>query len=162
MTASRFLAANASALKLFASVLLDSADCFALQRKAVHIFYDDSGSTIAFNTRKALFFNYRYFENLHLPLVQQGNKTDAIAYWCVVMAHELAHNLVADHSAQHSYYTESLVIQYLGKIASKMAGQQHSEGLQSNGLIPAQQLAPSVPSDPLRAAQQSDRSHLLD
>ena len=60
--------------------------------------------------------------------MQQGRRTDAVAYWCVVMAHELAHNLVADHSAQHSYYTESMVIQYFGRIAAKIAGQQRGDG----------------------------------
>ncbi len=144
--AAKFLAANASALNLFASVLLDCADTFSLKRNTIHIFYDDAGSTIAFNQNKSLFFNYRYFENLHLPLVQQGNRTDAIAYWCVVMAHELAHNLVSDHSAQHSYYTESMIIQYFGKIASKIAGQQS---------------ASTLPPDPIRRGQHSDIS-LLD
>ena len=65
--------------------------------------YDDSGSTIAFNSGKALFFNYRYFESLHLPSAQQGKKAEAVVYWSVVMAHELAHNVVPDHSSQHSY-----------------------------------------------------------
>lgn len=146
MPATKFLAANASALKLFATILLDCADTFALNRHTLHIFYDSAGSTIAFNQNKSLFFNYRYFENLHLPLVQQGNRPDAIAYWCVVMAHELAHNLVSEHSAQHSYYTESLVIQYFGKIASKIAGQQP---------------APTLPPDPLQPGQKSNVS-LLD
>ena len=123
ITVSKFLDTNASALTHFASLLLDCADIFALKRNSVHIFYDDAGSTIAFNQNRSLFFNYRYFENLHLPSVQQDNKAEATAYWCVVMAHELAHNLVGDHSAQHSYYTESLVIQYFGKIASKIEGQ---------------------------------------
>jgi len=86
----KFLGANASALKLFAGVLLDCADAFSLKRNTIHIYYDDSGSTIAFNQSKALFFNYRYFENLHLPPVQQGNRGDATVYWSVVMAHELA------------------------------------------------------------------------
>lgn len=146
MPAAKFLAANASALKLFASILLDCADTFSLKRNTVHIFYDDAGSTIAFNQNKSLFFNYRYFENLHLPLVQQGNRMDAISYWCVVMAHELAHNLVSDHSAQHSYYTESMIIQYFSKIASKVTGQQS---------------APTLPADPLQSGQQSNIS-LLD
>ena len=89
-TANNFLAANGSALKLFAAVIQDAADSFRLHRSAVHIFYDDSGATIAFNQNKALFFNYRYFENLHLPLAQQGSKANAVIYWSVVMAHELA------------------------------------------------------------------------
>ncbi|KAK4695722.1 hypothetical protein P7C71_g2078, partial [Lecanoromycetidae sp. Uapishka_2] len=120
MPAAKFLAENASALKLFAGIILDCADVFSLKRNSVHLFYDASGSTIAFNKDKALFFNYRYFENLHLPHAQQDNKADAIVYWSVVMAHELAHNLVSDHSAQHSYYTEALVIQYFNRIATKV------------------------------------------
>lgn len=146
-SATKFMEANVSALKLFATVLLDCADIFALHRSTVHIFYDDAGSTIAFNQNKALFFNYRYFENLHLPLVQQGNKIDAIVYWCVVMAHELSHNLVSDHSAQHSYYTEAMVIQYFGKIASKIGGREASG---STG-------APSLPPDPIRPTNLQDR-----
>ncbi len=89
-TAKKFMEMHASALSLFASVLLDCAGIFAMAPKTLHIYYDDAGSTIAFNQSKALFFNYRYFENLHLPLVQQGNKSDAIVYWSVVLAHELA------------------------------------------------------------------------
>lgn len=145
--ATKFMEANVSALKLFATVLLDCADIFALNRSTVHMFYDDAGSTIAFNQDQALFFNYRYFENLHLPLVQQGDQTDAIVYWCVVMAHELSHNLVSDHSAQHSYYTEAMVIQYFGKIASKIRGQQASS---STG-------AATIPRDPIPSTHSQSR-----
>ena len=147
LSATKFMEANVSALQLFATILLDGADVFALNRYSVHIFYDDAGSTIAFNQNKALFFNYRYFENLHLPLVQQGNKMDAIVYWCVVMAHELSHNLVSDHSAQHSYYTEAMIIQYFAKIASRIGGQQ---GSNSTG-------APALPPDPIRRANLQNR-----
>lgn len=147
LSATKFQEANASALKLFARILLDCADTFVLHRSTVHIFYDDAGSTIAFNQNKALFFNYRYFENLHLPSVQQGNKADAIIYWCVIMAHELSHNLVSDHSAQHSYYTEAMVIQYFGNIASRI-GQHPSSS--STG-------APTLPPDPIRPTNLSNR-----
>lgn len=120
VTNENFLNKNASALKLFASVLHDCADSYALNRNTIHIFYDDHGTSIAFNTNKALFFNYRYFENLHFPAALQGKKAEAIVYWAVTMAHEMAHNVASDHSSQHSYYTESLVIQYFGEIASKL------------------------------------------
>ena len=152
LDATKFMEGNASALKLFASILLDCADIFALSRSTVHILYDDAGSTIAFNQNKALFFNYRYFENLHLPLVQQGKRTDAIVYWCVVMAHELSHNLVSDHSAQHSYYTEAMVIQYFGKIASKIGDQQ---GSGATG-------GPSLPLDPIRTPKPQDQFRDID
>lgn len=87
---SKFLAANTTALKRFAEVLLDCADSYGVSKDAVHMFYDASGSTIAFNKNKALFFNHRYFESLHLPSVEKGQKADALVYWSVVMSHELA------------------------------------------------------------------------
>jgi hypothetical protein len=90
MTSANFLAANASAINAFAGILHDCADVFRLSRNAVHIVYDVQGSTIAFNLNKALFFNYRYFGNLHLEKVQQKNKSDALVYWSITMAHELA------------------------------------------------------------------------
>lgn len=70
---------------------MDCADIFLLDRKGLHIFYDDRGSTIAFNQNKSLFFNYRYFENLHLKQMEKGQTGDAVVYWFVVMAHELAY-----------------------------------------------------------------------
>lgn len=142
LTTEVFMARNASALKLFAGVLQDCADSYNLTRNSVHIFYDDGGSTIAFNASGALFFNYRYFENLHLPVTQQGNKAEAVVYWAVTMAHELAHNMVSDHSSQHSYYTESLVMQYFGGIAAK-AG---SSALGSS-------IPPTTPADPVRQTE---------
>ena len=100
-----FMRSNSTALNDFASVLVDCAQVFALPLSSLHIFYDDHGGNIAFNRQGSLFFNYRYFENLHLPQVQQGRRHDALIYWWVVLAHELAHNLVDDHSSNHSYYT---------------------------------------------------------
>ena len=117
----KFMAQNSSALDAFASVLLDCAEVFGLARNSVHIFYETNSSTIAFNQSHSLMFNYSYFENLHLPAVQQGNRIDAIVYWFVVFCHELAHNLVADHSAGHSYYAEAFMIQFFGRIAAKVA-----------------------------------------
>ena len=118
-----FLSTRVVSVTAFAILLMDCADIFGLDRASIHIFSDDAGSTIAFNHNGSLFFNLRYFENLHLHLVKQKVRSEAITYWAVVMAHELAHNLVRDHSAQHSYYTESMVIQYFGKIAAKVAWQ---------------------------------------
>lgn len=100
-----FMRANSSALNDFASILIDCGQVFALPLASLHIFYDDHGSTIAFNRQGSLFLNYRYFENLHLPQVQQGRRSDALVYWWVTLCHELAHNLVEDHSSNHSYYT---------------------------------------------------------
>ena len=105
---SAFLSANNTGLSIFSAVLLECAEVYALARSTLHIFYDESGSTIAFNTQGSLFCNYRFFEQLHLAAIQQegaNKRAEALVYWFVVLAHELAHNLVGDHSAQHSYYT---------------------------------------------------------
>ncbi|MCJ1353498.1 MAG: hypothetical protein MMC33_003484 [Icmadophila ericetorum] len=117
----KFMAENASALNMFASVLLDCASAFNLSTASIHIFHEANSSTIAFNQNGALFFNYLYFENLHLPAVQQGKTGDAVVYWFVVFCHELAHNLVKDHSAAHSYYAESFVVQYFTAITTRVA-----------------------------------------
>ena len=122
MNATQFLEANNSVLHSFVRVLHICRDIFSLPRNAIHIFYDSAGSTIAFNLAGSLFFNFRYFENLHLPQIQRHDHSDAIVYWFVVMAHELAHNLVVDHSSDHSFYTESLVMEYFGEAASKLRG----------------------------------------
>ena len=133
-----FVSANTTALSQFANVLLECADIYHMRRDAIHIFYNTVGRTIAFNQSGALFFNYRYFENLHLPAVQQGKSGDAVVYWAVCMAHELAHNLADVHGAQHSYYTESLIGQYFGKIAQK-ATASPSGAINSEG-VPARRL----------------------
>ena len=101
----KFMEERSSALESFAAILIDCADTIALARKSLHIFHDHQSNTIAFNHNKALFFNYRYFEDLHFANVRKGKKSEAIIYWFVVLCHELAHNLVADHSSAHSYYT---------------------------------------------------------
>ena len=119
-TPSTFLALHGPALNLFAQILFSCAETFSLDRSAVHIFYDAAGSTIAFNQSKALFFNHRYFEDLHLETCRHEDTAAATVYWSITMAHELAHNIVADHSAAHSYYMEAMIVQYFGRLADKV------------------------------------------
>ena len=109
---SAFLIAHRAGLGEFSAILLDCASVYALHPQSIHIFYDETGSTIAFNRQGSLFCNFRFFEQLHLrslldqkPSLRSKNRVDALVYWWVVLAHELAHNLVAAHSAEHSYYT---------------------------------------------------------
>ena len=99
-----FMSQHQNSLNQFASVLQMSATPFSLSKNNIHIFHEHS-STIAFNSNKALFFNFRFFEKLHLNSVGLNSYNDAVVYWFVVMCHELAHNIVSDHSAAHSYYT---------------------------------------------------------
>ena len=103
-----FLAQNVSALNSFAVLLDDICDIYSLSRKAMHIFYDESGATIAFNQNGSIFCNFRFFAQLHQKKMESGNpegRKEAASYWWVVVAHELAHNLVKPHNSEHSFYT---------------------------------------------------------
>lgn len=123
---SAFLAENSTGINLFASVLLDCAAAFKMRSNSLSIFYDPGGKTIAFNRAGSIFCNYFYFRELHQRDLLKSpslmpDRTEATVYWWVVLCHELAHNLVADHSSAHSYYSEGFVIQYFPKLAAKLA-----------------------------------------
>ncbi|KAJ5326304.1 uncharacterized protein N7506_009406 [Penicillium brevicompactum] len=130
---SSFLATNRAGFNLFASVLLDCGSIFSMRADSLSIFYDPGGKTIAFNRAGSIFCNYFYFQTLQeKALLQQStDRTDAIVYWWVILCHELAHNLVGDHSSAHSYYTEGFVAQYFPKVAVKIASLQTTENTQS-------------------------------
>lgn len=106
---SNFLAQNSVGINVFASILIDSAGIFSLRADSLSVFYDPGGKTIAFNRGGSIFCNYFYFQQLHeKQLLQQSvtaDRSDALVYWWVILCHELAHNLVGDHSSAHSYYT---------------------------------------------------------
>ena len=55
---------------------------------------------------------------LHLA----GNKGEALVYWFVTACHELGHNIVRDHSSDHSFYTESFVQMYFGRCMERVMG----------------------------------------
>lgn len=117
-----FLAGNVSSLNVFATLLHEAADIYNLPRKAIHIFYDDHGNTIAFNSNGSIFCNFRFFEQLHLKKLESKGgeeKVEAGAYWWVVLAHELAHNLVSAHNSDHSFYTEQLIANYFPKMMAR-------------------------------------------
>ncbi|KAJ5279942.1 hypothetical protein N7478_005314 [Penicillium angulare] len=121
---SAFLANNRTGINMFASVLLDCGSIFSMRADSLSIFYDPGSKTIAFNRAGSIFCNYFYFQKLQeQPLLQNStpDRTDAIVYWWVTLCHELAHNLVSDHSSAHSYYTEGFVAQYFPKVATKLA-----------------------------------------
>lgn len=104
---STFLAEHITGFNIFASILIDCAKIFSLRVDSISIFYDPEAKTIAFNRSGSIFCNYRYFLQLHeAKLLKDGNdKAEAFVYWWVIMCHELAHNLVGDHSSNHSYFT---------------------------------------------------------
>jgi hypothetical protein len=103
-----FLRDNGAAMTAFATLLYDVGNIYSLQRTALHIFYNENGSTIAFNSQGSIFCNLRFFLQLHWAKVQGRDasaRAEAASWWWIVLAHELAHNIVAPHNAEHSYYT---------------------------------------------------------
>ncbi len=119
---SEFFAAHAAGINTFGYLLLDIASVFNMRPQSMHVFYDNRGATIAFNESGALFFNYHWFEQLHLPHFDTSRdvRIHAVSWWWITMCHELAHNLVKEHSASHSFYTESFVQQYFMKVMAKI------------------------------------------
>lgn len=113
-----FLARNWSIVERFSHVLVDLCQVYEIRREAVSIFYETSGKTIAFNSNQALFFNLRYFANLHFASMNDNADMmmKCYSYWFTTMAHELAHNMTSAHDKQHGFYTESYVSTYMPKL----------------------------------------------
>ncbi|KAK3055030.1 hypothetical protein LTR09_004190 [Extremus antarcticus] len=112
-----FLSTNSATIGQFAYILTECAGIFSLSTQTLNIFHDESGAAIAFNSNGSLFCNLRYFMQLHAGNMQEADgKVEAMAYWWITLCHELAHNLVGDHSAEHSFYTESFVAQYFRRM----------------------------------------------
>ena len=122
----QFLDLNKGPLTAFAHILLLCASIYNLPHASVHIFHDAAGPTIAFNSGGAIFANYRYFLQLHSEAFAPAHASAsdanpaqrrmfALNYWWVVLAHELAHNLVSDHSSDHSFYTEQFIVEYFAR-----------------------------------------------
>ncbi|KAK0969677.1 hypothetical protein LTS16_022613 [Friedmanniomyces endolithicus] len=111
--ANAFMQAYREALERFAALLAETAAIFSLPPGNLNIFHDDHGASIAFNSNGSIFCNLRYFEQLHFSaLSTPEGRVEAGAYWWITVCHELAHNLVSEHSSQHSYYTESMIAGY--------------------------------------------------
>ncbi|KAF2097617.1 hypothetical protein NA57DRAFT_58189 [Rhizodiscina lignyota] len=110
-------------LERFAALLRDLVSVFELSPSSVHIFFDDDSRCIAFNMSGALFCNYQYFKQLHLPTIGMGGEqaVEALSYWWITLCHELAHNIERTHGPGHSFYTESFASTYFTRLMGKAA-----------------------------------------
>ena len=86
------------------STLLETLkkEVFGIQ-SGINIFLDSSGGTIAFNQAGTIYCNLRFYSQLHTT------NNDAVIYWFITICHEIAHNLVSEHSSEHEFYMESLI-----------------------------------------------------
>ena len=132
---SQFLSSHSAGLQQFAGLIKSIGDIFSIDPKCLNILFEPKGKTIAFNRNGSIFCNYLYFQELHEKSLSSSHAVgaygEAFVYWWVILCHELAHNLVGDHSSDHSYYTEGFVMTYFGKVVAFLAdfaAQQRASG----------------------------------
>ncbi|KAI0199372.1 hypothetical protein F4808DRAFT_215832 [Astrocystis sublimbata] len=147
-TKENFVSENHRAINAFASLLKDVGDIYKIPRRVLHIFYDEQGGTIAFNREGSIFCNLRFYNQLHRDQTTPEGMAEASVWWWVVLAHELAHNIIHPHNADHSYYTESFIQQYFPLMmmrATAIMGEPPAQEAQAQALPPAGLQQPLVP-----------------
>ncbi|CAI2174465.1 1539_t:CDS:10 [Funneliformis geosporum] len=107
-------------LNRFVNILKDLVIVFDLAPKAIHVFYDNNASSIAFNRDKALFFNLKFYLGLHDEECKTKPTSDAMTYWFMTFCHELAHNFIPLHNSEHEYYFSSFAENYMSNFLAIM------------------------------------------
>ncbi|KAG8767052.1 hypothetical protein FRC20_008308, partial [Serendipita sp. 405] len=95
-------------IRRFITIIRPLKKVYKLPDASLHIFYDLSGPVIAFNAGGALFLNLRYYEGWHDAQLKQKEPMKAMISWFFTLAHEIAHNLIGPHNAEHSYYMNQI------------------------------------------------------
>ncbi|CAN6661542.1 hypothetical protein TRVA0_033S01002 [Trichomonascus vanleenenianus] len=115
--------AEITEIRQFKPILQQLAKIYTADWNSFHVFLDRSGSTIAFNLGGSLFFNLSYFmRHMNGALRTPGSPVDvneSLDYWYPIIAHELAHSIVAEHGAMHSFYTESYIQHFLARFKAE-------------------------------------------
>ncbi|CAB4394670.1 unnamed protein product [Rhizophagus irregularis] len=99
-------------LSQFIYMLKDLADVLVTP-KAIHIFYDNSVNSIAFNRDGALFFNLKFYLELHEQKCKTKPTIDAMTFWFTIYCHVLAHNFIQLHNSEFEYYYSSFAQTYI-------------------------------------------------
>lgn len=94
---------------------------FGIDPRCLNVFCDTKGPSIAFNRGGTIFLNLRYYLAWHDADVQAGRLAPALVSVYFSVAHELAHNLVAAHNAEHEFYFSSVAEQYFLALAQYIA-----------------------------------------
>lgn len=123
-------------LRMFSRIISNLAAIFDVKRTSLHIFYTPKKETdtIAFNSGGSLFFNIAHFlrtgftvsgeqlfgteldgiSDKEIPIKFIGR--DAFIFWFMVFCHELAHNFVGPHDANHEFFMSSYSEHYMLKL----------------------------------------------
>ncbi|POG82975.1 hypothetical protein GLOIN_2v1469483 [Rhizophagus irregularis DAOM 181602=DAOM 197198] len=100
-------------LSKFIYILKDQANVFEVTPKVIHIFYDNSKNSIAFNRDRALFFNLKFYLELHEQTCKNKPTIDAMTYWFTIYCHVLAHNFIQLHNTEFEFYYSSFAQAYM-------------------------------------------------
>lgn len=120
-----------SPLSSFLPLIFGLTSIFGVNPAAVNIFLDNKSNTVAFNMSGSLFFNLAWFMALHASGYETvGGRLTALDSWFFTYCHELAHNLVADHNARHSWYQQQIAIEYSQQYRAALGG--FLEGLKAD------------------------------
>lgn len=105
-----------AATRFAAEILFPLVHAYDIDPRAMNLFIDKAGPCIAFNAGGSLFMNLRYYLKEQDLEVQQGRSGNTLVYWFSTIAHELAHNMVGPHNAQHEFFYSSFIEMYWSKL----------------------------------------------
>lgn len=120
LDASHILQLYAAEITQFSTVLDQFKPIFGITG-GINIYFDNTGPVIAFNKGGTIYCNLRFFAQLHSKEYVKGNTDEARLYWFTTLCHEIAHNLVPEHSSAHEFYMESLICKLLPKLVPLLA-----------------------------------------
>ncbi|GAA5870207.1 hypothetical protein JCM16303_001925 [Sporobolomyces ruberrimus] len=117
-----FVSTNHDALtRMVTKVLNPIGQVFGVNPRALNVFHDLEGPLIAFNRSGTIYVNFRYYLAWHDRQLVEGKYSEALISNFHTVAHELAHNLVKPHDAQHSFYFSSFCEEYFLRMAQLVA-----------------------------------------
>ncbi|CAF1418983.1 unnamed protein product, partial [Adineta ricciae] len=95
---------------------------FRIPIESLHLYRDIDGARIAFNDRRALFFNLRYYEQVFAdkvrPYLQATSPSIPIIhtilnFYFILTCHELAHNLEVAHNSNFINHLETIAVRFM-------------------------------------------------
>ncbi|KAN0064579.1 hypothetical protein ACQY0O_002207 [Thecaphora frezii] len=86
---------------------------FGLDPRSLNVFCDVEGPSIAFNRGGTIYLNLRYYLAWHDADVQAGRMATPLVSTYFSVAHEIAHNVVSAHNAEHEWYFSAIAEKYI-------------------------------------------------
>ena len=99
--------------RLITRIYLPVGAIFGLDPRAMNVYCDSHGPSIAFNRAGAIYLNLRYYLAWHDDDVQAGALATPLVSTYFSVAHEIAHNVVEAHNAEHEWYFSAIAEKYI-------------------------------------------------